>query len=299
MGRAVHVTSLGILVGAWTVNVIGARISENSDLPCAVEPGSKRSAYSRDIEATDADCNRWFAATERLLTTIDALQEKERRASLHLQPPWRGRLQWHLRHARRNRLLRRQYSQAEAELLAEFDAALAEYRNRAGDLSEYQERYRKQEQERLKREQEQARLRREQAVASATDPRWTYQIKELSGDRSFWIYQTSLDRTYSEGEPVELTPAEVQAELVAERAVHPYTSVMWALETGRALREKYQTEVAGWQALTGAEIEPFPRDPNKPRSTGRKGIYGIHGSDYGSGHSGFGGGHSGCFGGSF
>lgn len=298
MDRTVHVTSLGSLVGAWTVNVIGSRISENSGLQCAVEPDSKRS-YSPQLMATEADRNRWCAATERLLATIGALQEKERLASLHLQAPWQGRLRWRLRHAQRNRLLRGRYDHAKAELLAEFDAALAQYRDRAGDLPEYQERYRKQEQERLKREHAQARVRREEAVASGTDPRWTYQIKELSGDRSFWIYQTSLDHPYSAGAEVGLTPAEVQAGLVAERAEHPYTSVLWALETGRALREIYQTEVAGWQALTGITIEPHPRDPSKPSSKGRGQSYGVGSSDYGSGHYGCGGGHSGCFGGSF
>ncbi|MEV5836056.1 hypothetical protein [Nocardia sp. NPDC052112] len=297
MDRRVQVMSLGSLVGPWTVDVIGARISENRELRCAVELDSKRAAYSSDPEASAADCNRWCAATRYLLTTIAALQEQERLASLHLNPPWRGELRWRLRHAQRNRLLRRQYDQAKAELLAAFDAALAEYQARAGDLPEYQERYYKQEQERAWREQEQARLRREQAVASDTDPEWTYQIKELSGDRSFWIYQTSLDRPYSTGEEVGLTPAEVQAELVVERAEYPYTPVMWAQETGRALREKYRTEVAGWQELTGIEIDSFPRDPNAPRSKGRTGVYGIRGSDYGSGHSGCGGGYSGCFGG--
>ncbi|MEV6136846.1 hypothetical protein AB0L63_12475 [Nocardia sp. NPDC051990] len=292
MDRTVHVTSLGSLVGAWTVNVIGARVSENRDLRCAVAPGSRRGSYSSDLVAAEADCNRWCAATERLVATIGALQEKERLVSLHLHPPWQGRLRWRLRYAQRNRLLRRQYDHVKAELLAEFDAALAEYQVRAGDLPEYQERYRRQEQQRLKREQEQARLRREAAVASDTDPRWTYQIRELSGDRCFCIYQTGLEHPYPAVEEVGLTPVEIQAELVAERAEHPYTSVMWALETGQALREKYQTEVAGWQALTGIEIEPFPRDPNKPRSNRRNGVYGIHGSDYGSGHFG-------CFGSGF
>jgi hypothetical protein len=286
----VYVRDLRSLIGGWTVNVIGARISENARLQCARK--SRCWYYSDYVRATEEDHDRWHAATEDLLATIRALQDTERQVSLHLHPPFQGRLWWHLRYVRRNWLLHKNYDREVAKLRAKFDAALAAYQDQAGDLPAYVEQYKRQEQERLKREKRRARLRRAEAMETAAEPQWSYGINDDSDERSFWIYLTSLDPFHGDG---GLTPTEVQAALAAERAEYPYTSVMWGAETGRALKEKYktETEVSGWKALTGELIVSHPRDPSRPQPyakyhAGPSSTYGCNGSTYGSDRSTYG-----------
>lgn len=67
----------------------------------------------------------------------------------------------------------------------------------------------------------------------------------------------------------------------------------WAPETSRALKEKYQTEVSGWQALTGAVIDP----KRKSSANYHRGPSSNYGSDSGAGYSGCGASSYGCFGG--
>lgn len=114
-----------------TASVIGSKISEHRDLLCA----HPQEYLYRTVQAEVRDRDRWYKATEELLARIRALQQREQAASLHLHPPLRNRLLWRIRHARRNRKLRRDFHAVDARLRAEFDAALSDYQEQAGDLS--------------------------------------------------------------------------------------------------------------------------------------------------------------------
>lgn len=88
MDRDVHTTTLGSLLGGWTVNVVGAEISKRSDVRCAAVPGRGGASSWPVAKASEEDHARWHGAADRLLATIRALQAKESAASLHLRPPF-------------------------------------------------------------------------------------------------------------------------------------------------------------------------------------------------------------------
>ncbi|SDM44913.1 hypothetical protein [Allokutzneria albata] len=257
MDLDVHVTNLGSLLGGWEVNVVGSLLSEHNQLTC-VRPSVFAVYPEKVVKASDADHDRWHAATDRFLQTISALQEREKAISLHLRPPFRGRLVWSIRYAWRNLVLRKGYDEAAERLRSDFNAALAVYLKDAGDLPEYVKKYTAREQKRRRREEEQARLRRAEAIEDASGPVWSYQLHKGSGMRSFAIHLASVES----GVEARHTPAEVQAALTAERAEHPYTKVNWGPQTSLALKEKYGTEVSGWARLTGETIIAHPIDPN-------------------------------------
>lgn len=280
MERELYVTDLGKLLGGWTVNVIGAELSEHSRLLCAHGSRSSRSSSDRVVRAGPEDHDRWCSATDRLLVEIRALQEREEAVSLHLRAPFRGGLRWRIRYARRNWLLRMGYDEASAQLRSDFDTALTAYRKSTSDLPEYLEEFARREKERKRREEEQARRNRTDAIDDASGAVWSYKISKHSGGRrSFWIYLRSLD-----GGGGEHTAQEVHAALTAERAEHPYTRVYWGRETTRALEEKYKTVASGWTRLTGAMINPHPHDPNEPSIWSK--YHSGPSSNYGSGGAG-------------
>lgn len=119
------------LIDAPTASVIGSKISEHRDLLCA----HPQECLYQTVQAEARDRDRWYEATEELLAKIRALRQREQAASLHLYPPLRNRLLWRLRNARRNRKLRRHFDAVDAQLRAQFDAALSDYQEQAGDLS--------------------------------------------------------------------------------------------------------------------------------------------------------------------
>ncbi|GAA4019540.1 hypothetical protein GCM10022247_49050 [Allokutzneria multivorans] len=276
----VHIADLGALLGGWEVNVIGARLSEHSRLLCGHDDRGR--SMDRVVRASRTDHDRWCSATSQFLLTIGELQEREKEIGAHLRPPWKGRLLWSIRHARRNMVLRRRYDEASAKLESDFDAALAAYLAKAADLPEYMKEFARREKERQRRELEQARRRRLEAMEGATGPVWAYKIA-TGGRRRFSIYLTTVDRAH-EGTH---TPAEVQAALTAERAEHQYTGVSWGPETSLALKEKYETEASGWARLTGEVIIVEPIDPNdrsaRPFSKYHGGPSSNYGSDGGAG----------------
>ncbi|WP_067983517.1 hypothetical protein [Nocardia caishijiensis] len=295
-------STLRDLIEYTRADVIGARIRDHADLRCVSEPRFRSRTYT-DTDASDSDYERWRSATEELLASIGELQTCARVVTAHLDVP-RGRSVlarqwWHIRYANRNRSLRANYDTDAEQLCAEFDRALAAYEERAGDLPAFlaedsrrkqqrahEEWRRREEAEQRKRAQD--RQRRSDALAAAvTGPQWAYRISESPSGRIFSIYLTSLDG--AAGCPSGLTVAEVQAALVAERAEHPYTAVMWAPETRRALEDEHASRAAGWEVLTGEPIDPHPRDPSARRS----GRYHGPSSNYGSDS------HSGCGGGGF
>lgn len=311
MGRAVHVSTLGEMIHARRDDVLGSRIRANAQLQCVAEPdfGFRPPLLAK---ATDSDHHRWLSATEELVATIQALQGRAEQISAHLRPPLRrsalSRQWWHIRYARRNRTLRDNYEAEADELCAQFDRALAVYKERAGDLPGFLVEYNTQQRQRAEqewkrqkeeadREEARARTRRATALEAAAGPQWAYYLNDYRGSRSFWIYLSSLDDP--RGDNSGLTVTEVHAALVAERAQHPHTWVMWGTETKRALEEKYQSESAGWEALTGESIDPHPVDPNgRGRSSGYRGPSTTYGGETGGGYSGdTGGSYSGCGGG--
>jgi uncharacterized membrane protein YgcG len=169
MGR-IRVGSLGLVVGAWTVNVVGSKISAHSELLCA-HPADH---LYRTVEASARDSNRWHRATDELLARIRALQEQEQAASLHLHPS-RYQLWWHIRYARRNWSLRRGYQATAARLRAEFDAAIAGYLEQAGDLTTYVERqWRRASESRLREGQAGGRGQRSTESRRSSGPSSTY-----------------------------------------------------------------------------------------------------------------------------
>ncbi|MFD3747432.1 hypothetical protein [Nocardia sp. NPDC058633] len=299
MGRAIHVSELQTLIEYRRADVIDARIKDNADLQCVAEPrfGSRSPS---DATATDSDYHRWRSATEELLASIRVLQDRARQVGLHLHPPLGGsalsRRWWHVRYARRNRLLRANYDPQAAALRAQFDRALTAYLARAGDLPAFLSEYRVQQQQRAQqewqrrkeeteREEARARSRRAEALNAATGPQWAFKISDYAGSRSFWILLSSLDE--GRADRTGLTVAEVHAALVAERAQYPYTGIIWGTETGRALEEQHRSKAAGWEALTGELIDPHPLDPSRPqRSTRYGGPSSTYGSDGGGGFSG-------------
>ncbi|GAA5175159.1 hypothetical protein GCM10023321_80650 [Pseudonocardia eucalypti] len=115
-------------------------------------------------KASEEDHERWRGVADRLFAAIGALQAKESAASLHLRPPFRGRLFWHLRYARRNLLLRRDYDRV------------------AGDLLDYVLRHQQEERERRRLEALSWAMRHE---FSTTDP-------QLAIDYLGNVYGTSL-----------------------------------------------------------------------------------------------------------
>jgi hypothetical protein len=103
--------------------------------PAPRAPGWRDADHAHWLVAEVRDLDRWCKATEALLAEIRQLQRREQAASLHLHPPLRNRLLWRIRHVRRNRKLRHDFDAVDARLRAEFDAALSDYQDRAGDLS--------------------------------------------------------------------------------------------------------------------------------------------------------------------
>ncbi len=273
-----YVTELGTLLGGWTVDVVGAELSEHSRLLCAKASRSPHSISDRLVRASREDRDRWCSATDRLLVEIHSLQEREEAVSRHLRAPFRGGLRWRIKYARRNWLLRKGYDVASARLRSDFNAALAAHQKSMGDLPGYLEEYAMREKERERREEEQARKKRAEAIDNVSGPVWAYEIRKHSGGRrSFWIYLRSLD---AEGGNSH-TAQEVHAALTAERAEHRYTEVRWGQETARALEEKYQTVVSGWARLTGEVIIAQPFDRSSPQIWSK--YHGGPSSNYGSG----------------
>jgi hypothetical protein len=168
MGR-IRVGSLALVIGAWTVNVVGSKISEHSELLCA-QPTDH---LYRTVEASARDRDRWYRATDELVATIQALQEQEQAASLHLHPPrhWL----WHVRYVRRNWALRRGYPATVARLRAEFDAAISDYLEQAGDLTTCaEEQWRRESESRLREGQACGRRQRPTKSRHSSGPSSTY-----------------------------------------------------------------------------------------------------------------------------
>jgi len=205
MHHEIRVMTLGLLIGSWTVNEIGSKISENRDLLCA-KPAGERRSLSQVVLVGRQDHDRWCGATEELVAKIHALQEKETAASLHRNPPFHDRLLWRVRHAARNWVLRSNYDAAVAELRAEFNAALSAYLERAGDLPSYLEERKRRELERRRRQVEEDKRERAEAMARAKGPVWAYWLSERN---SFWIYLADLDH-HGEGARTGLTAEQVQ-----------------------------------------------------------------------------------------
>ncbi|MER5216650.1 hypothetical protein ABT063_40500 [Streptomyces sp. NPDC002838] len=112
------------------------------------------------------------APTESVIG-IRAPQQREQAASLHLHPPLRNRLLWRLSNTRRNRKLRRDFDAVDAQLRTEFDAALSDCQEQAGDLSahvdEQQRRMAK-----IRQREDERRRRRGPGGNSASGPSTTY-----------------------------------------------------------------------------------------------------------------------------
>ncbi|MFB9907001.1 hypothetical protein [Allokutzneria oryzae] len=282
MNVEVHVTDLGLLLGSWTVNVIGTEIRKITALQCAT--GDPSRPHGRTVRATEADRDRWCSATDEFLKQIRALQERERVASQHLWPPFQGRLWWRLRYALRNWSLRRSYNDTAAQLRSDFDTALATYQEHAGDLPDYVVEFTERESVRRAEEDRRDKARRAAVLTTATGPVWAYELVVSPARRSFAIWLPSLDG--GQATHTGMTANQVQAALEAERSEHPYTTVYWDMQTRRALEEGHGSDVLGWRSFTGVLIDSHPYDPSKRTMPSK--YHSGPSSDYGSG--GFGGG---------
>jgi hypothetical protein len=246
-----YVTPLSSLTDDHS-QVINGELRRYRNLECVDTVGYSRSIYVAGVDPVDVD--RWRRAAILLHERIRALNEKERAVSLHLHQPFDYLLLWKIRYAWRNRVLRKNYLTAVAELRAAVHAAMSVYQEDAGDLPAYLAEYR--------------RRRMESLAAMKAEPVWAYEIDARGKTgRRFVIYRPDrFRRQPPEAARARLTAQQVQDALATERATHPYTTVEWADSADRLLATMYGTATLGWQALTGQLIDPHPRKQRTRRT---------------------------------
>lgn len=263
------------------MNVDGDEVTAIRSLYCATDEGTAERHRHNElpwVDASTADAERWYAATEAFQRAIAHVTEQRDAAQCHLH--WvRGAVRpfWKARHAVRNRRLRATYDVTMERLRREVLAAYRDFREQAGDLTPYvhaererrelerREREERSEQERRRREPEERRERAAAMAGAPGEPVWGYTLFERRNDgRIFRIYLQTLEEVRDPRGGVartDLTPEQVQAVLTEERERDRYTIVMWAHETRLALEEWHSggRAAGAWHELTGVLVDPWPR----------------------------------------
>lgn len=277
----VYYARLYELMSQYPMNVDGDEVTRIRSLYCATEGGTPERLRHGElpfVDASAADAQRWYAATEAFQRAMARVTEQRDAAQRHLH--WvRGvaRPFWKARHALRNRRLRATYDATMERLRQDVLSAYRDFREQAGDLTPYvhaeierrererRERQEQREEERRRREPGE-RMERAAAMAGAPgEPVWGYTLLETRPDSHYFqIYLQTLEEVRDPRGGVaqtDLTPEQVQAALTEERLRDRYTVVMWSHQTRLALEEWHASGRAAdaWCELTGTLVDPWPR----------------------------------------
>ncbi|HEX5567468.1 MAG TPA: hypothetical protein VFY14_11180, partial [Streptomyces sp.] len=205
------------------------------------------------------------------------LRSQEQDATRHLCPPrdTARRLLWSVRHAHRNRVLRRDHDATMERLRTEMLSAYRRFRDQAADLTTYIEAERERRQREEKEHEERVRQKRAEALANPDVPQWAYCIVE-SARLKYRCFRVRLETLDSDRPGVGeaggearggLTPREVHAALVEERKQDPYLWLTFNFETRLALKEWRGSTAKAWQEITGHRVAEHPIRPEDHRTS--------------------------------
>lgn len=277
------------VIPANELHVDGAEVRAIRDLYCVVDKDLGHYT-SKWVLAPEADVRRWLTATRTIVQAMRSAREHRRQVHRPFVMRRRHRILWQLRHLTSKRRMRADYEATVERLRGDVLAAYRDYREQAGDLTEYiAEDLARREREEREREQREREQRQEVMAGGPHRPIWAYSISDHHSLRVLAIHLPAAEPfrradTYAR---TDLTPQQIQSALAAERAHHPYTGLSWSYRTRLVLEEWHDSGRAAdaWHEIIGEPVELFPQppggSPKSPRYYGPSSNYWSPGGHFG------------------